>query len=106
MNGSGEFDVRLKFVPEPNAGTPRKRCRILASSALPVRARQQATGAGSTANHEPDSCICRRCFRFSVRIQCATASSHTAECRMGHMELLSQGGNAALLLEQNRFQIE
>jgi len=44
MNGSGEFDVRLKFVPEPNAGTPRKRCWIFASSALPAGARTASEG--------------------------------------------------------------
>jgi hypothetical protein len=40
MNESGQFFVRLQFVPEPNAGTPRKRYRFC--SAALVRRRQNS----------------------------------------------------------------
>jgi hypothetical protein len=41
MNESGQFFVRLQFVPEPNAGTPRKRYRF---------AQQRSSGGGKTAS--------------------------------------------------------
>jgi len=59
MNGSGWFFVRLHFVQEPNAGTPRKHYQFCPAVACPAQARQQARVGRSTAIHEPDSCICR-----------------------------------------------